>query len=281
MMNDQYSNYPTQKQALTVVIITIVFTFFAGLLGFLLGLGITEVLLVEILTIVPALIFVSYKKYSLRHIFRLRPINWKILLTTIFAGIALTIIADEADRLVQIVFPMPEILVENIEETLKISTLYDFFIIIFSAVIFAAVCEELLFRGFLQTSLENKYDITRAIMLTALMFAIVHFNPWQTIPLIAFAIFLGVFSWKSNSIIPSMIVHFFNNGIAILFTNLDKKYIDWYLWKGHVNPAILALAGITLVIGLIKFYRYCDEYNDKKRVKSTYSDDQNRNYPIS
>jgi len=269
MDNNNYTQYPSQKQALIIVIITMFLTFFAGLLAIQIGISKTEVFLVEILTIVPAVIFVYREKYSFKHIFRLRPINFKIGVTSIFIGFALTILADEIDRLVQLILPMPEILIKGMELSLTITSFYDGIIIIFSAVILAAICEELLFRGFLQTSLENTFDITRAIMLTALLFAIVHFNPWQTIQFTAFAIFLGVLSWKSNSILPTIIVHFIVNSIALLFTNIDKTHFEWYLWKDHVDPAIIVIAGLTLFLGIKLFYRYCDEYILKKSSNAT------------
>lgn len=259
MNNNNNAIFPSQKQALTIVFITMFVTFFSGLIAAGVGFSRNQLLLTEILTIIPAFIFVIIKNFPLIKIFRLRPVNKNIIIISIFIGISLAILADEVDRIIQLIFPMPEFLLKAIRETLLIRTSSDFFLIIFSAVILAAVCEELLFRGFLQTSFEHSFDITKAVMLTALLFAIVHFNPWWTVQLILFAIFLGVMAWKSNSIIPSMIAHLINNGIALLFNNFDEAYFEWYFWKNHVDPSIIALAGITLIFGLKKFYGYCDE----------------------
>ena len=267
MMNNdeqQYPIFPSQGEALIIILITMLLTFFAGIVAVTLGFKRTELLFVEVLTIVPAVIFVYKKKFSPKLIFRLRSININILLASIFIGLALTVLADEVDRLIQLIFPMPEIILKAIEETLIIRSLNDFFVVIISAVLLAAICEELLFRGFLQTCFENTFDITKAVMITSLIFAIVHFNPWWTIQLILFGVFLGVLAWKSNSIIPSIIVHLINNGVALIFTNLGESNFQWYYWKNHVNPSIILLAGITLFFGLKKFYRYCDEFNNQQ-----------------
>lgn len=259
---DQSPNFATQKQALSIIILTMLITFLAGLIAIELGVSKAQLLLIEIFTIIPALIFVLKKKLSAVQIFRLRPVNRNIIFVSILLGLALTIIADEVDRIVQIFFPMPKIILESIEKTLVISSISDFFIITFSAVVLAAVCEELLFRGFLQTSFEHTFDITKAVMLTALIFAIVHFNPWWTIQLMLFGIFLGVLSWKSDSIIPSVIVHVVNNAVALVFINLDESYFQWYLWKNHIDPFLLVLAGLITIFGFKRFYKYCDGNNE-------------------
>lgn len=265
--NDNTSpHYPTQKQALLVVLITMLLTFFLGTLGIVLGLQRTELFLVEIFTIVPALIFVYKNNLSPIKVFRLRSVNKNIIFSTILIGLALSVLADEADRLLNTIFPMPEPVLDALEEALKINTLWDFLIIAFSAVVLAAICEEMLFRGFLQTSFEHSFDVTKAVMLTALLFGIVHFNPWWTIQLIIFGIFLGVLSWKSKSIFPSMIVHGINNGLALVFQNIDEKQLKFYFWHDHVNPFIVVMSGFALIYGLKIFYSYCEDLyaTDKK-----------------
>ena len=262
--NQKYSNFPSQKQALTIIVYTMVLTFISGLVAAELGFNKAQLMLIEVLIILPAFLFIVVKNFSIVQVFRLRPVNIKILLLSVFIGLALTVLTDEIDHIVQLIFPMPEIFSKAIEDTLSVSDTNDLITILSSAVFLAAVCEELLFRGFLQTSFEHSFDITKAIMLTSLLFAIVHFIPWWTIQLIFFATFLGVMAWKSNSVIPPIIAHFINNGTALLFNNLDESFVEWYFWKNHINPIILGLAGLTLIYGLQTFYRYCDETYEQK-----------------
>ncbi len=261
-MNENHQlQAPSQLQALLIIIITIGFTFVAGAIAVIVGFKKQQILLIEVFTIIPALVFVISKQLPLAKTFRLRTVNAKIILSSIFIGISLSILTDEADRLVAMVFPMPESLLAAIEDSLAINTHGDLFFIIFSAVLLAGICEEMLFRGFLQTSFEKHYDVTRAVMLCSLVFAIVHFNPWWTIQLILFSIFLGVLAWKSNSIIPSMLAHSINNGLALIFANLEETQLHWYLWKDHVKLPVIGLAMIVLYFGIKQFYRYCDEFN--------------------
>jgi membrane protease YdiL (CAAX protease family) len=245
---------PTHKQALIVLLITVLLTFGVGFLALTTGMSQTQTFLVELLTIIPPIVFTISQHYSFTRVFRLNPVNRDVIIFSIFIGLGLTIAFDELDRLIQIVFPMPEVLRQAIEESLKISTTGDLLLIAISAVFLAAVCEELLFRGFLQVSFENTFDITRAVMLNGLVFAIIHFNPWWTVQLIIFGVLLGVMAWKTNSVFPSMIVHFINNGMALLFTNLDQTTLSWYMMGNHVNPVIVAGALACCVYGFRKLY---------------------------
>ena len=79
-----------------------------------------------------------------------------------------------------------------------------------------AVCEEVLFRGFIQKSFELKLRPIWAILITAIFFGIYHFNPYGLIPLIALGFYFGFAVYKSDSIFVSMTLHFLNNFAAII-----------------------------------------------------------------
>lgn len=79
-----------------------------------------------------------------------------------------------------------------------------------------AVCEEGLFRGFFQRTLEEKLPAGITILLTGLLFAIVHMNIIEIIPLLAIGIYLSLLAYTSRSIMLPVIIHFLNNASAII-----------------------------------------------------------------
>jgi membrane protease YdiL (CAAX protease family) len=101
------------------------------------------------------LAYVRARKYDMVEVLRLRPVSKDILWLSIVLAISAVVVSDEADRLVQILIPIPDWFMEQME-SLRAETTMDWILIIFSAVFLAAVSEELLFRGFLQVSLETK-----------------------------------------------------------------------------------------------------------------------------
>lgn len=253
----QPDRYPQIWQVIIIILITSLVTFFLGLIGIVVGAK-TELFLLEAVIILPALIFTVRNNFPIVTLFRLRPVNKNVIVSSILIGVAFTVVSDEIDRIIQIFFPMPEILQNAIEESLKIQSTSDLIIIVISAVFFAAIVEELLFRGFVQTSFEHHFDITKAVMSSALIFTIIHFNPWWTIQVMIIGVILGVMAWKSNSVIPSMIVHFINNGIALIVANTKPEHYQWYLYKDHVSIPIIIAAIIVVFFGMKLFYKFCD-----------------------
>jgi len=252
----QSEKYPKPWQAFIILLLTLFVILIVGTIAFFIGGG-KGVLLSEAMIILPALFFTIRFNYSPKLLFRLRPISIKLFLISIVLGIALTVISDEIDRIIQNLITIPESFRLMYEKFLIINTVSDFVIIIFSVVILAAVLEEMLFRGFLQTSLENNLKIKTAIIVTAFIFAIFHAYPWVLIQIFIMGIILGLMAWKSNSIIPSLVVHFINNGIAVTFLNLKQENYQWYLHGSHVSPPILIITLFILIFGLILFFRLC------------------------
>ena len=77
------------------------------------------------------------------------------------------------------------------------------------------IIEEIIFRGIIQKGMINNGVKPRnAILVSALIFGIVHFNPWQFIGAFLLGIVLGVVYFKTKSLLMSIFLHFFNNTIA-------------------------------------------------------------------
>jgi membrane protease YdiL (CAAX protease family) len=118
-------------------------------------------------------------------------------------------------------------------------------------VILAAISEELLFRGFLQVSLEKKGDITRAVILTSVTWTIIHVNPYWAIQIFITGIFIGFLAWRTNSVLPSMIVHATNNLISMLFiNNVLEDSMDWYYLGDHISPIVLVISIAILILSI-------------------------------
>jgi len=256
--NQNSQTYPQLHHIVIILIITLGLIFITSFIGALLGAK-SGLFLLEFLIIVPALIFVIIYRYPITKVFRLRPVKKSVLAVSVLIGIGFTIIVDEFDRLIQTVFAMPEFLQKAIEESLKIETATDYLIIIFSAVFLAAILEEMLFRGLVQNSLEKTFDVTKAVMSAAFIFAIIHLNPWWTIQYTLFGIILGVLAWKSSSVFPPIIVHSINNGIALIFNNVPAEKMQWYLSGNHVNLYLLVIAIFATFYGFKMFYYYCEK----------------------
>ena len=130
------------------------------------------------------------------------------------------------------------------------STLGHLFLFL-AVVIVAPIGEEIVFRGFLQKFLENYWkDITRAVLVTSLFFAMIHFNPYWTIQIYLLGVVLGFLAWKTKSVVPSIILHSINNGVAYLLSIFDDTSLNFYLWNKQVSPIFILMAVYFIYKGL-------------------------------
>lgn len=109
---------------------------------------------------------------------------------------------------------------ESLQSQLNIGTFLIGFI---SAAVISPIYEEILYRGFLYRYFRSKYGIKGGILISSLIFMIVHIPTFNTLP-VNFVTGL-VFAWtyeKTGSIWPGVLIHGTFNGIAIIFTTLGS-----------------------------------------------------------
>lgn len=99
--------------------------------------------------------------------------------------------------------------------------LFQFLTLSFCTVIIAPLCEELIFRGFLLKPLRKYGDLT-AILVSAVIFALFHGNIDQLAYALISGVFLGIIVVRSNSILPSIILHSANNLIVSFISYMPK-----------------------------------------------------------
>ena len=128
-----------------------------------------------------------------------------------------------------------------------------------SIAIMAPLVEELLFRGAIEGHLlkQGKSPVA-AILISSLIFGIVHINPAQ----VPFAFAIGaVFGWlyyRTGSVVPGIIGHFINNSIATIQMmvlskeELNTKTVDMI---GEGPTYALFAASLILMVGSIHYMR--------------------------
>lgn len=81
-----------------------------------------------------------------------------------------------------------------------------------------AVCEEVLFRGFLQPRLTRLlwFWPGLGVVLASLAFAAFHVDPVHVVAVFPLGLWLGFLSYRSGSIFPAVIGHFVNNVLSVI-----------------------------------------------------------------
>jgi len=246
------NNTLTLRTAFVVVIASILSALLVGWLVMGIGLATTEtptkfytflsVIIGQGFMLVPLLGFLKLRNEPIVKRLRLNPVSKNIALCAASLALGLTVLSDELDRVIQIVFPQPDYILD-LNIALQPESAIGFILLFLAIVIIAPVGEELLFRGFLQQFLEQHWkDVTRAILVTSLFFAIIHMNSYWLIQIYILGIFLGYLSWRTGSVIPSLILHAINNGTALIFSFTELNLDNIYLWHDHVAPWIIILS---------------------------------------
>ena len=122
----------------------------------------------------------------------------------------------------------------------------------------APLSEEIVLRGAVLRSLLNKpllagrserTNAWTAIVISALFFALIHFNPAQMPHAFTIGLLLGWMYWRTGSILPGVAYHWANNSMAYLIYNIypdpDIKLVD--VFKGSEQHVLMAV-GFSLLI---------------------------------
>lgn len=257
-MNDLPDKKPAPHPSLKIIFGLLLAGFIlAGLLSvFSLAGASTSSLLVfgEILLIVPTIVYLNRKKYNLQEVFRFSKINPQIVYLSFPLGLSITVLNDEIDRIVGTFIETPTEWQEILAKNLTADSPFEWFNLFLGVVVLAGIFEEMLFRGMLQKAFERKFELQQAIFLTAFVFAIIHL-PFWLIQIMIWGTVLGFIAWRSNSIIPTIILHCLNNGFALIFANTNPESWNWYNWNGHVNPTVLVIAAGLLFYSAKSFFR--------------------------
>jgi membrane protease YdiL (CAAX protease family) len=91
--------------------------------------------------------------------------------------------------------------------------------------ILPGICEEALFRGAIFGVLQRKTP-TRAITISALLFAVYHLSPWNLLPAFFLGVLLGKLRERTGSIVPGMVAHACSNATAFTVAFLAGENKD-------------------------------------------------------
>ena len=98
-------------------------------------------------------------------------------------------------------------------------------ILLIAGMVIAPVVEEIFFRGFVFAGLRPRYGWQKAAVISAALFAVIHFQPTAMIPIFILGLIFALLYQRSNSIWPAIIMHFATNtlglGAAYLLSTMD------------------------------------------------------------
>ncbi|MBQ8722014.1 MAG: CPBP family intramembrane metalloprotease [Paludibacteraceae bacterium] len=156
----------------------------------------------------------------------------------------------------EIMRQMEESALAMTEKFLNTSSFGMMIVNLFVMALLPAVCEEMMFRGWLQRVLGNRLNYHVAIWVSAFIFSAIHFQFYGFVPRMIIGAALGYLYCYTGSLWASIIAHFTNNAAAVItaflayngYTSINFDLIGtgdtWYLSVASV-AVCLALMGIV------------------------------------
>lgn len=129
------------------------------------------------------------------------------------------------------IYLLPFVDRSQVQETgfAQISTQLEYILAFISLVVIAPIAEEVLFRGYLLGKLRKYAPLWVAILITSLLFAVVHFQWNVGIDVFALSIILCLLRVFTKSLWTPILLHMLKNGVAYYFL--------------FINPSLLSTLG--------------------------------------
>lgn len=159
------------------------------------------------------------------------------------------------------------IIPENALDNATMSTTYCIATFIYSCII-APITEEMLFRGVILKGF-SVVSQRFGIFMSALLFGLLHGNLPQFVTTFCVGIYLGFIATKYNSILPTIIMHFFINLVPTLieiFLN-DNELMYNIVLLGFYGTMI-ALGIVLICLGFRKKSNRLPEQNASQRTRT-------------
>jgi membrane protease YdiL (CAAX protease family) len=109
--------------------------------------------------------------------------------------------------------------------------------------LFAAFGEEFLCRGYIQTRLSRRWGSLSAVLISSVLFGILHFDVVHSTMAFFIGLYLGFLAERTGSIWPGIVCHALNNIISVLLASLFP-----YALSGEAHQSLLIGAVFLLIL---------------------------------
>jgi sodium transport system permease protein len=195
-------------------------------------------------------------------------------------GLAFTLnpLVNELRPVVEWLFPVSPLVKAALDQ--MVAEVPNLWVAITLFAFLPAICEELAFRGFILTGLQYGHSTRSAILLSALLFGFLHvllslFQQLFNATLLG--IVLGLLAVRSRSLLPGILFHFLNNGMAVLLGHWvsspsGQRIASWLYRdadKGLYHWWLVVLGGLCSMVLLAILNRGADDADRRHETAET------------
>lgn len=210
------------------------------------GILITEYLII----LVPNLLFLKLRGYSLKKVLRLAPISFK---QGIFTVLTMIFAYPMAVFLNYIVMLLLNLVSESLPTGVPIPSSWpEYWISLLVIAVTPGICEEVMFRGTMQSAY-GKLGEKKALIISSVLFGLFHFNLMNFLGPAFLGLILGIVMIKTKSLYATILGHTLNNTIALTIGFAASGMIEKLEEAAEVSPQLPvgfeAIAAMILLAG--------------------------------
>jgi len=230
------------SHVLFVWVVSLILFFFAGArLAYAFGPGRVWVSAVVNVAFVaaPPLVYAALWRLDWRRVFSLgRAGGWNAFSILLFTAAAV-LLGMAAKAAARFLLGAPEGIVRPGRE------LEGGWELLISVALLPAICEELLYRGFIFRSLLSRVGAFWAVAVSALLFALAHQNPYELLPLFVLGVVLAAAARRSGGLLVPAAVHFLNNCVFVA-AGLGRLEVPLLQRRFSGMTAVVLFAGLVV-----------------------------------
>jgi membrane protease YdiL (CAAX protease family) len=151
------------------------------------------------------------------------------------------------------IWPIPQEHFDFYRQNLAAGSPIELVMLLLTAAVVPGICEEVAFRGLIQTGLRRSFGQNAAILWGGALFALLHLNPWNFVGLWTFGALLGYLRERTGSVYPSIAAHVANNATALVIFSLQRPE-DWEKPPEFLPWYVTAPAGLILIYAVMQLH---------------------------
>lgn len=209
--------------------------------SFPLGLAVTELLI-----LLTAVLFVRVKGLGVVEALALHPVTAGLAVRSVVLGVTAWGMAGALYLFVsRPIFGNPPSY-----DPMEVRSVPQLLLKLLVGAVLPGICEEALFRGAIFGVLQRK-GASKAILISAALFAVYHLNPWILAPVFFLGVLLGMLRARTGSLVPGMIAHASVNAATFIIGYAISGTGE----EGCAPPLVIG-ASVLFVLAAIEFLRH-------------------------
>lgn len=200
----------------------------------------------------PTVTYTALYGHDLRLTFRLAPLRPALVLLAVVVSLAAFIVLCDVTYFLQRWFPPPPQRVQDLERMVGEIVAGGWLGPLAIIAVLPALCEELLFRGFLLSALAGPIGAHAAVAVTAVLFGLMHGVLPHQIAMVLLGLLYGAATLRSGTILFTIVAHATNNSLVILCLKVPAlNQVRWISGKEPVPTLPLLCSLVILAAGLL------------------------------